>query len=257
MSTISVGSLDLDLDVFQGPFDLLITLVLREEVDLREVEVADIVLAYVGELERAGEFDIEATTYFLVLIASLLELKTRMMLPDDGEEPGAPEPMEAAEELFERLVEYQRFRGASEWLRERGCENERFHYRRAPLPARLRRARDDQAGPVYDARRLGRAVGGLLRRPPPLDLSHLGRTRASVGEQVAHLRELLRRRRSVDFAESVRRGDSIHEAVALWALLELYRAGEADWTQERNFGPITISAVRGAAAAKEKEDLHA
>src|SRR5947199_10512754 len=80
------GALDLDLEVFQGPFDLLLTLILREEVDLLEVDLADVVLAYVDHLERAGERDREATTEFLVLIAARLELKSPRLLPLAGDE---------------------------------------------------------------------------------------------------------------------------------------------------------------------------
>src|SRR6266550_9118680 len=75
------ATMDLDLEVFQGPFDLLLTLVLKEEVDLLEVDLAGIVLAYIDHLEKSGELDLEATTEFLVLIAALLELKSRLMLP--------------------------------------------------------------------------------------------------------------------------------------------------------------------------------
>ena len=113
------AALDLDLEVFQGPFDLLLTLVLREEVDLLEVDLAEVVLAYVEHLERAGELDLEAATEFLVLIAALLELKSRLMLPSEDEEGLDLEPGEAAEELLARMLEYHRYRGAAEHLRER------------------------------------------------------------------------------------------------------------------------------------------
>jgi segregation and condensation protein A len=81
---MSIATLDLDLEVFNGPFDLLLTLVLKEEIDLLEVDLAEVVLAYVEYLERAGELDLEAATEFLVLIAALLELKSRLMLPGGG-----------------------------------------------------------------------------------------------------------------------------------------------------------------------------
>src|SRR5438552_980096 len=92
-----VAALDLDLEVFQGPFDLLLTLVLREEVDLLEVDLAEVVLAYVEHLERSGELDLEAATEFLVLIAALLELKSRLMLPGAEDEGLEWEPQEAVE----------------------------------------------------------------------------------------------------------------------------------------------------------------
>src|SRR5438876_544634 len=106
-----VASLDLELEVFQGPFDLLLTLVLREEVDLLEVDLAEVVLAYVDHLEREGELDLEATTEFLVLIAALLELKSRLMLP--GEEEGLDLGPAEAVTLFALLELYKR--GEASW----------------------------------------------------------------------------------------------------------------------------------------------
>jgi len=97
---VSVASFELDLEIFSGPFDLLLTLVLREEVDLMELELAEVVLAYLDHLESRGELDLEAATEFIVLIAALLELKSRLMLA--GEEEGLDdladlEPEQAAE----------------------------------------------------------------------------------------------------------------------------------------------------------------
>src|ERR671932_1888690 len=115
-----VASMDLDLEVFQGPFDLLLTLVLKEEVDLLEVDLAEIVLAYVDHLERQGRLDLETTTEFLVLIAALLELKSRLMLPREDDDAVLDwEPEEAAEELLARMLEYRRFRNGAEFLHGR------------------------------------------------------------------------------------------------------------------------------------------
>src|SRR3954465_4355600 len=136
---MQLASLDLDLEVFQGPFDLLLALVLREEVDLLEVDLAEIVLTYIDHLEQAGELDLEAATEFLVLIAALLELKSRMMLPREGEEGLDMEPEQAADELIARMLEYARYRGAAEWMRARFEDQEGYGYRAAPLPPELRR----------------------------------------------------------------------------------------------------------------------
>ena len=112
MSTL-VAELELDLEVFTGPFDLLLTLVLREEVDLLEVELADVVLSYIDVLESRGELDLEVATEFLVLIAALLELKSRLMLPREDEELLDLEPDIAAEELLQRMLEAKRYRGGT------------------------------------------------------------------------------------------------------------------------------------------------
>jgi segregation and condensation protein A len=247
---MALQTLDLDLEVFHGPFDLLLTLVLREEIDLLEVDLAEVVLTYVEYLERAGELDLEATTEFLVLIAALLELKSRLMLPSDEEEGVELEPGEAAEELLARMLEYHRYREAAEHLRNRLAAEHGYRYRSAALPPELRRVSIDAAEPAYDPQQLAAAVGELLRTPPPLDLAHVRRPAVSIEARLTHLRELLASRTRFSFEEAVQGADRLTEAVTLFALLELYKAGEAGWEQEVPFGPITVvGGGRNAAAA--------
>jgi len=246
------ADLDLDLDVFAGPFDLLLTLILREEIDLLEVELADIVLAYLDHLEAKGELDLEVATEFLVLIAALLELKSRLMLPGAELDEGLDlEPSEAAEELLARLLESHRYRGAAAHLAETLAAQSGFRFRSAPLPPALRRAplQEAPAG-AYDPALLGRALGGLLRVPAPLDLRHLNVPKVSVGERLAHLRDLLRRG-SFSFDDAVARADRVTVAVTLFALLELYKQGEATWTQDEPFAPIEVMSRAAAPSAAE------
>lgn len=237
---MSIASLDLDLEVFNGPFDLLLTLVLKEEIDLLEVDLAEVVLAYVEYLERSGELDLEAATEFLVLIAALLELKSRLMLPSDEEEGLDIEPAEAAEELLARMLEYHRYRQAAEHLRDRLEAEHGYRYRSAPLPPELRRISIEAAEAAYDPERLAEALGGLLTVPPPLDLRHVRRPAVSVEQRLRHLRDLLSSRSRFSFDEAVEGADRLTEAVTLFALLELYKAGEAKWEQEVPFGPIMV-----------------
>jgi segregation and condensation protein A len=232
--------MDLDLEVFQGPFDLLLTLVLKEEVDLLEVDLAEIVMAYIDHLERAGELDLEATTEFLVLIAALLELKSRLMLPREEDEGLDWQPEEAADELLTRMLEYRRFRKAAGFLSETLLRESGFRYRAAPLPPELRRVSLDLASAAYEPETLARAIGGLLRTPPPLDLRHVARTHVTVEARLAHLRSLISRRGRFLFDDAVKGADRVTEALTLFALLELYKAGEADWEQDGAFAPITV-----------------
>jgi segregation and condensation protein A len=247
---MQVADLELDLEVFSGPFDLLLTLVLREEVDLMEVELADVVLAYIDVLEARGELDLEAATEFLVLIAALLELKSRLLLPSEDEELLDLEPGEAAEELIARLLDAHRYRGAAEHLSERLDRESGHRYRAAPLPRELRRTDPAAAGAVYKPAQLGKALGGLLREPPRLDLEHVGIPKVSVAERLSHLRALLRRGRCT-FDDAVRGADRMTIAVTLFALLELHKRGEATWSQDEPFGEIAIEAraARVVAAA--------
>jgi segregation and condensation protein A len=239
---VSVAELDLDLEVFAGPFDLLLAVVLREEVNLLEVELGEVVVAYIEHLEREGELELEVATEFLVLIAALLELKSRLMLPGAEEETDELGPEEAVEELLARMLEYRRYREASEALVERFGAARGYLYRSAPLPPELRRVALDAALAVYDPEQLGAALGDLLAPAPALDTSHI-RSTVSLERRLRALREALARRPSFDFDEQFGGEDRLTQAVTLFALLELYRKGEVTWEQSKPFGPIEIRKV--------------
>ena len=106
-----------------------------------------------------------------------------------------------------------------------------------PEIARIRGVASESA---YDPVQLAEALGGLLTVPPPLDLRHVRRPAVSVEQRLRHLRDLLARRSRFSFDDAVEGVDRLTEAVTLFALLELYKAGEAKWEQEVPFGPITV-----------------
>ena len=260
---MAVADLELDLDVFAGPFDLLLTLILREEVDLREVDLAEIVISYIDHLEgklddaRAGQssdagcrapgespqLDLEAATEFLVLIAALLEIKSRLLLPGQEEELIDLDPGEAAEELLARLLEAHRFRAAAAHLEDRLAAQEGYRFRSAPLPPWLRRATLQDARAVYDPVALGEAVGRLLTLPEPVDVRHMAAPRVSLSERLSILRQLLREG-AFNFDRAVSSADRVTVAVTLFAVLELYKQGELTWSQDQPFGEIVIEARR-------------
>jgi len=242
--------------VFAGPFDLLLTLILREEVDLLEVDLADIVISYIDHLERRGELDLEAATEFLVLIAALLELKSRLLLPGEEQEVIELDPGEAAEELLARLLDAHRYRAAAAHLRELIEGQAGYRFRQAPLPPWLRRASLSRAEAVYDPAVLGTAMGSLLTLPEPVDVGHIATPKVSVAERLAHLRALLRRGR-VSFDEAVARADRVTVAVTLFAVLELYKQGELTWTQDEPFGEITLQSTPVDALAAQRGRMEA
>jgi len=239
---MSVATLELDLEVFSGPFDLLLTLVLREEVDLLELALADVVLAYLDHLQERGELDLESATEFIVLIAALLELKSRLMLTGDDEELLDIEPAQAAEELLARMLDARRYRSAAAHLGELFAREDGVRFRAAPLPASLRRTIVQPADGSQDPPVLGEMIGRLLLMPPTISLRHINVPRVTVAERLAHLRALLRRG-AFSFDEAVGDANRVTVAVTLFALLELYKRGEADWQQDQSFGEIAIHAV--------------
>ena len=253
---MSIATLDLDLDLFSGPFDLLLTLILREEVDLLELALADVVLAYLDHLESRGELDLETATEFIVLIAALLELKSKLMLAGEHEDElleMAPE--EAAEELLQRMLDARRYRSAAGHLKRLLEREHGTRFREAPPPAHLRRTElaPEEGGTAaegggQDPAVLGEAIGRLLALPPAISLHHISAQRVTVAERLAYLRGLLRRG-AFSFDEAVRGADRMTVAVTLFALLELYKRGEADWRQPESFGEVTIEAVAAQPAA--------
>jgi segregation and condensation protein A len=138
------------------------------------------------------------------------------------------------------MLEYRRYAGAAGFLRERIEAENGFRYRSAPLPPDLRKVSLDTAESVYEPERLASAIGDLLKAPPPLNLSHMARPLVTVEQRLSHLRGLLGRRGRFSFDDAVAGADRVTEAVTLFALLEMYKAGEARWEQAGPFEPITV-----------------
>ena len=241
-----VRELELDLDAFEGPFDLLLTLVLKEELDLAEVDVAGIVLAFVERLAERDELDLEACGEFLVLVAALLELKARGLFPDEEAELSELEPEEAAEELARRLAEYRRAKDAAAWLAERlEAESDRF-FRLGPAPLAPRPER--RLAP-QEPDSLASALRALAVEPPSVSLAHLELRFPPVAQFLQRFRAVLSRRRVFDLDAEVEGMSRIEQAVAFLALLELRRGGEVALEQAAPFAPIR---VRRAAPASEE-----
>jgi segregation and condensation protein A len=233
-----VRELELDLDAFEGPFDLLLTLVLKEELDLREVDVAGIVVAFVERLAEREQLDLDACGEFLVLVAALLELKARGLFPEEEAELAELEPEEAAEELARRLAEYRRMKEAAAWLRDRlSSEGERF-FRLGPAPLQ---PQPERRLAQQDPAQLASVLRALAVEPPAPSLAHMALRFPPVSQFVERFRALLAKRRRFDFDQEIASLSRIEQAVAFLALLDLRRAGEIAIEQAAPFAPIRIS----------------
>src|SRR5215203_1471075 len=212
-----VRELELDLDAFEGPFDLLLTLVLKEELDLYDVDVAGIVVRFIERLAEREALDLDACGEFLVLVAALLELKARGLFAEEAAELSDLEPEEAAEELARRLAEYRRMKEAAGWLSERlSSERDRF-FRLGPAPLapppERRLAQQDPA-------ELGQVLRLLAAEPPAVSLNHMALRFPPVAQFVERFKALLSRRSRFDFDGEVAGLSRVEQAVAFLALLE-------------------------------------
>lgn len=234
--------LDLDLEVFDGPFDLLVTLILRDEIDIWEVRVSRIIAEYVLQLAERDEFDLDATSQFVVLVAALLEMKSRLLLEEEvDEELEDLDPDEAARQLLERLVRYSQYRNAADFLGDAWTAHSGRLYRQAPLPAELLQPTD--VDEVLEPSLLVGGLAPLLREPPLPDTSHLTDLAVSLVKELRRLRLILDDVGELSFAE-VAPHDRLERAVTFFALLELHSTGEARLRQTHHLGDIIVSRAR-------------
>jgi len=235
---VAVRELELDLDAFEGPFDLLLSLVLREELPLREVDLAEIVIAFVEHLDAKGELDLDACGEFLILISALLELKARAMFPEEEAELAELEPEEAAEELARRLAEYRRAKEAAGFLRERLDERRDLFFRIGPAPLA---PKPERKLAQQDPQKLAQVLRLLAVEPPAPSTAHMALRFPPVAQFLDRWRSLLRRRTRFDFDQEVAGLSRVEIAVAFLALLELRKQNEIAIAQAAPFAPIRIS----------------
>jgi segregation and condensation protein A len=234
---VPVRELELDLEAFEGPFDLLLALVLRDELDLGEVDVAGVVLAFLDRLAEREELDLDACGEFLVLVAALLELKARALLTGEETDLEDLDPAEAAEELARRLAEYRRIKEAAAWFVDRLDEESDRYFRLGPAPLAPRAER--RLAP-QDPASLAATLRALAAEPPAVSLAHLELRFPPVEQFLGRFRALLARRTRFDFDTEMHGLTRVEQAVAFLALLELRKAGELDLSQAAPFAPIRV-----------------
>jgi segregation and condensation protein A len=245
-----VRELELDLDAFEGPFDLLLTLILREELEPRDVDVADVVVTFVERLAERERLDLDACGEFLVLVGALLELKARELFAEEAVEVADLDPEEAAEELARRLEDYRRMKEAAGWLLERLADEQDRYFRLGPAPLA------PKAEPLIAPQQpeaLAAALRVLGAEPPDVSLAHMGLRFPPVGLFLERFRTLLRRRRRFDFEQEVGGLSRVEQAVAFLALLELRKAGEIRIEQAAAFASIRVALAEEGDTSRNEE----
>lgn len=256
-------AIEVHTPVFEGPFDLLLHLILREQVELYEISLTSIVDGYVSALTTMDHPDLEATTEFLLIAATLIELKARRLLPglDDGDLDDELALWEQRDQLLARLLECKTFKDAAVTL-------ERLHAaaaRRVPRtvgPDERFVALTPDALEGVSPEQVRRAFIRAMTPKPQIriDLFHVAPVRASVVEAVSELLEELPRVGRTTFRElTAALVDKIEIVVRFLAVLELFKQGWIDVQQATNFGEIEVawlgSDAPGHIAADARLDL--
>ncbi|HHW50738.1 MAG TPA: segregation/condensation protein A [Pseudoclavibacter sp.] len=248
----------LDLAGFSGPFDLLLRLIARHELDLVEISlsrVTDEFISYVQALDEQGR--LEESSEFIGVAATLLDMKIAELLPR-GEvvDPEDVALLEARDLLFARLLQYRAFKQVAQWFHERIQAEQGRHTRDVPLDVKRYQVVPDVRIPLSVADFAALAVIALTpREAPVIGFAHLHAPAVSVREQAALVVSTLRQRGSASFSEIVADTRVRGEVVARFvAVLELYRVAAVAFEQLEPLGALTI---RWVAQSWDDEQLSA
>jgi segregation and condensation protein A len=238
------GGFEVQLDNFEGPFDLLLSLISKHKLDITEVALSRVTDEFIAHVKAAGpEWDLEQTSSFLLVAATLLDLKAARLLPAaDVEDEDDLAVLEARDLLFARLLQYRAYKRAAEFLRQREAEAARRFPRDVALEPRFAQLLPEVLLGVTPAQFAALAHEALTPKPPPtVSVSHLHAPAVSVTEQLVLVRGRIAAAGTATFRSLS--SDCAHtlEVVARFlALLELYRQQLVVFDQVSPLGELHV-----------------
>jgi segregation and condensation protein A len=241
-------SYQVKLQVFEGPFDLLLHLISRRQVEVTEIDLAEITADFVAHLgEGIDALDLDTATRFLVVAATLVELKAARLLPVEEREELDDLLGDARDRLYARLLEYRAFRDVSRLLDHRLHHHEAMLARDVPLEGWLQRLVPATPLPI-DAEGLAR-LASLALQPAPepeVDLSHIRRSYLTIREAalqvLGRLDDAGARAAFAELSADRQQGDRV---VLFLALLELFKLGHVDLEQIDHRAPLLVARRTG------------
>lgn len=234
------------LPVFEGPFDLLLHLVRVNEMDIQDIRIAEITRQYLEYIEMMRELDLELAGEFLVMAATLIRIKARMLLPARPESEEQEEEIDeilSARELVRQLVEYRRFKEAASELRRREEHTARLIFRHN-LPVKI--VLEEQEELSVDIALLYKAFSRVLRFVDSPTYNPNMQEKFSVEDKINYLQDLVVAKSTVDLDEVFRRCFNRDEVIVTFlAVLELCRMKRLLIEQEGAFEKIIVTAGDG------------
>ena len=244
-------ALEVFLEAFEGPLDLLLYLIRRQNIDILDIDVSDITEQYMQYVELMDAMQFELAAEYLLMAAVLAEIKSRMLLPRSGDVEEDEDDPRA--QLIRRLQEYERFKQAAEDI-DAMPRMERETWVASASPPELDRSRPD---PDVDMRELLVALGEVLRRAEMYEHHHIQREALSTRERMSEVLDSIRGRQFVPFVSLFRVAEGrLGVVVTFLAIMELIKESLVEIVQTDNFGPIHVKArIEGAAEGFGVEDL--
>jgi segregation and condensation protein A len=240
----ATGGFDVRLDNFEGPFDLLLSLISKHKLDVTEVALSRVTDEFIAHIKSAGEvWDLEQTTSFLVIASTLLDLKAARLLPQgDVEDEEDLALLEARDLLFARLLQYRAFKQVAGVLEQRMTAEARRHPRVVGLEERYANLLPEVLIGLGLQEFAGLAARALETRPEPeMGLAHLHAPTVSVREQGIVVIDRLRAGGTLSFrALAADAPDTMTRVARFLALLELFREGVVAFDQITPLGELNI-----------------
>jgi segregation and condensation protein A len=238
------GGFEVHLDNFEGPFDLLLHLISRHKLDITEVALSQVTDEFIGHIKSAGSgWDLDQTSQFMVVAATLLDLKAARLIPSgEVEDPEDLALLEARDLLFARLLQYRAFqRVASYFAATLQAQGRRFP-REVGMEPRFARLMPEVAISISPARLAALAAKAMApKRVSVLSLAHMHAPVVSVREQATVVVDRLQRQRAMTFRVLTHDSSNMLTTVARFlALLELFRDGAVAFEQLTPLGELTI-----------------
>lgn len=236
----TLAGFDVDLGNFQGPFDLLLRLIARKDLDVTEVALADVTEEFLAYMKR--DPNLSSATDFLVVAATLLDMKAAALLPQPPGESPSDEDLEARDLLFARLLQYRGFKLASGVLQQEWVRHSGRVARVVPLEAAFKAVLPPLSWTTTPAQ-LAKIAAQLFTEAPRPDLAdHVARPATSLAQELRVLTDFLARHGTATFTELIADADSVAVIVVRFlGLLELYRRLEVDLVQDRPMGRLTVT----------------
>jgi segregation and condensation protein A len=252
------GTFTVHLTNFDGPFDLLLTLIGRRQLDVTEVALSQVTDDFIAHLTAAGDdFDLGQATEFLVVAATLLDLKAARLLPAaDVEDEEDLALLEARDLLFARLLQYRAYKLAAAHLRDLEQRASRRFGREVELEPRFAELSPELRIGVDLHQFAAIAASALKPKPVPVvGVDHIHTPRVSVREHIAVMRERLLRTGSATFRSLVAECESTLEVVARFlGLLEMYREGDVAFDQAAALTELRVRWTGGAQSDEQNPD---
>ena len=234
---IPPDALEVILEAFEGPLDLLLYLIRRQNLDILDIDVAEITKQYMGYIELMASIQLELAAEYLVMAAMLAEIKSRMLLPRQQSEEEDEEDPRA--ELIKRLQEYERFKQAAEDIDELPRMGRDIHRATAEAPDR-----DQQRPhPEVDMRELVAALADVLKRSKMFESHQIEMEKLSTRERMSQVMENLRDNQFVPFVALFTLEEGrLGVVVTFLAVMELIKESLVEIVQSESFGPIHVKA---------------